>query len=97
MMESSPAPEDVDQVGSFCTLRLIRKADGSEIQRYPIDGEMFTFGRSVSLSFGSRVRVTDRTADERELKRTVELTLCCRFVSVSAGMSPTTYVSTSHG
>jgi hypothetical protein len=47
--EPSPAPEDVPPEGVFCTLRLIRKKDGSEISRYPVDGEVTSFGRSVAL------------------------------------------------
>jgi hypothetical protein len=45
--DESPAPEEVLQEGTFCTLRLIKKLDGTEINRYPVDGEKTTFGRSV--------------------------------------------------
>ena len=47
--EPSPAPEDVPPEGVHCTLRLIRKKDGSEISRYPVDGEVTSFGRYVHL------------------------------------------------
>lgn len=45
--EPSPAPEDRPAEGTYCTLTLIRKKDGSEISRYPVDGEVTSFGRSV--------------------------------------------------
>lgn len=45
--QDSPAPEDLPAQGVFCTLVLVRKKDGSEISRFPVDGETTTFGRSV--------------------------------------------------
>ncbi|CED84126.1 SMAD/FHA domain [Phaffia rhodozyma] len=48
MDRSSPTDEDWPQEGTFCTLKLLKKADGTELQRYPVDGERTTFGRDPS-------------------------------------------------